>query len=471
MRKMRWILAGALVAVALMGCDDDGGSSASADQGVGGMGGAGGEGGMGGAGGTGGVGGMGGEGGTGGIALPAPMPLAGSWRLTVKLVDVGNLLVPFQLDVEVDEGARLLSRVVLKPADAAGAVGEPIAEITDVAVDLDGTFTFGIEGAVLPGAFSPTGSDVVMDMTFAAGTQRGAEDAFCGTVQGEVVTLMLPIAMSTFGASPWDTGLAPSSCDDDGPAMFPRIEAPSCPALMAGDNTLPSAELMRQVRIFAPDFAEGETYPLIMLWHGFGSSVENILMYSAMADFVAERGFILAVPSSTEGSGVEWASLTADDSVDAAYFDDLVTCLSSAFPVDPNRIHVTGFSAGGLWSGWLTVFRSEIIASVAAFSPGLIPPFTAPAEAVPFLGAWGGEADVAYDQDFNLLTPRLLGQLANAGHLAVGCDHGQGHDWQPAWTPWVLDFLLDHPKGLAEEPYAAGLPMAFPDFCNIVAAE
>ncbi|MCA9547715.1 MAG: hypothetical protein KC613_25100, partial [Myxococcales bacterium] len=418
----------------------------------------------------GGAGGMGGEG--GGIPQPAPMPQAGSWRFTVKLVDVGNLLVPFQMDLEVDEGARMITRLVMKPIlPADGSVGAPMVELMDIPVGEAGDFSFGFEGATLPGASSPTGSDVVLTFDFQANTKNGATDAFCGTLQGEVVTLSLPITMSTFGAAPWATGAAPTSCSDDGPVMFPRLPAEDCPMGVAGDNTLASAGLDRAVRVFVPELAEGQTYPLVLLWHGFGSSPDNILEYSGMADHVADRGFILAVPASTEGSGVEWASLTPDDSVDAALFDDLVTCLQTSLPVDPQRIHVSGFSAGGLWSGWLTVFRSEVIASVAAFSPGLIPNFQAPTQPIPVLAAWGGEADVAYDQDFNLMAPRLLGQLAGAGHFAVGCNHGLGHDWLPEWTPWVLDFLLDHPKGVGPEPYAAGLPAQFPEFCAVVEAE
>ena len=81
--------------------------------------------------------------------------------------------------------------------------------------------------------------------------------------------------------------------------------------------------------------------------------------------------------------------------------------------------------------------------------------------------AWGGPQDIAFDQNFDNLAHNLLAALLPAGHFVVACNHGQQHKWLPEFTPWALQFLLDHPRGVTPEPYAGGLPAVFPAFCEI----
>nr|ADI18896.1 hypothetical protein [uncultured delta proteobacterium HF0010_08B07] len=51
-------------------------------------------------------------------------------------------------------------------------------------------------------------------------------------------------------------------------------------------------------------------------------------------------------------------------------------------------------------------------------------------------------------------------------------NHDLEHVWETKFIPWVVRFLLDHPKGINELPYAVGLPDgAHPDYCEVVSAE
>ena len=75
-------------------------------------------------------------------------------------------------------------------------VSEPFAVASDVSVDENGQFVAAFENAVMPGDFSPTGSDVVFDLEFIGVVTGNA--SICGFVQGEVETLDLAPQQSTF---------------------------------------------------------------------------------------------------------------------------------------------------------------------------------------------------------------------------------------------------------------------------------
>jgi hypothetical protein len=129
-------------------------------------------------------------------------------------------------------------------------------------------------------------------------------------------------------------------------------------------------------------------------------------------------------------------------------------------------------SGGGLWTAYLTVFRSEAIASAVGMSSGLIPDYPEGATPIPYLAAWGGTEDLSYDQDFHILAQNLINDFNTDDRFLMACDHGQEHNWRAEFTPWVIRFLLDHPRGLGELPYADALPDGvYPDYCEVIEAE
>jgi predicted esterase len=392
------------------------------------------------------------------------------WFLKVKLVDVGGIISPFQVELKQNPDVPNVYTHFIIRAVKDGAVSEDLADITDVMIAQDGTFTVNLD-MVLPAAYSPTLSDVQLSLVLAA---QPFDAGFCGGITGELVTLGSMLTRSTFAAVPWEemTEMSPSSCEDQGPKSFPRVE--TCPALTTGENTFESAGLMRKVKIFTPagTTAESADLPLIFLWHGLGGTADDIEMDAQLSTFVEDQKFILAVPSSDAAvEGVEWASLSYEDSQDLAFFDDMVKCIGEGFPVDQNRIHTTGLSAGGLWTAYLSMTRSEVLASAVGMSSGLLPgyPSMAPARKIPYLVAWGGVNDIAYDQNFDQLAQSLITTLLGNSHFVLTCNHGQEHKWLPEFSPWVLKFLLDHPKDLAQEPYTSTetLPDVYPDYCMI----
>ncbi len=416
---------------------------------------------------------MAGETEAGEIPIPFdPTSLNGEWDLKIRLVDVGNIEVDFRVTIEASEVFNIdrFDMSVLKD----GEVSESIATVNDIEVAENGDFSLDITEAIIPGDFSPTGSNVTV--TFTLNSQLGGNSStssFCGEVTGEVVSLSLPITMSTFGAiEAGSNPTIPGSCNDEaGPMMLPRIE--TCPDLSAGMNMLSSGGYERGFEVILPsNYTEEMSWPLITLWHGFGSSPSEIKSYSNLEDYAESEGFIMVVPSSYPDGAVEWDSLAPGDSPDLAFYDDMIRCLSESFSVDSQRIHSTGLSAGGLWTAYLSVFRSDILASSVGMSSGLIPDYPMTSTAIPYLAAWGGEADVAYEQDFHILAQDLIADLSANDHFVMSCNHNLEHVWEAEFTPWVVRFMLDHPKGINELPYAGGLPEGvYPDYCEVVNAE
>jgi predicted esterase len=393
----------------------------------------------------------------------------GLYAMNFGVSAVGGLAVPFQLDVETtqtgDEPA-VFTRFELRAVGSGDTLSEVLTSAEETEVT-EADFRARLGEFVLPGAYSVTGSDVAIQATL-VGSQAGP-DGLCGEINGELVTFGIDLAGSTFGAVPWDLreGGVPTSCEAGPLEEIPRIEA--CPGLQAGMNTLTSGEVERTFEVVLPaDYDAGDVYPLVVVYHGFGGDIASMLDAAGLRPYADSHQVILVVPQGEDVGGTGGWDAFSDPrtNLDLVLFDDLVTCASESFSVDPQRLHVTGMSNGGLFTGYLLATRSSVIASAAPMSGGmgLAPTDTS---TLPVLALWGGESDFAFDQDFDLLTSEMIESLLGRGDFVVACDHGLGHSLDPSFWPWVLQFLLEHPEGVSPEPYAEELPEIFPDYCSI----
>jgi len=399
-------------------------------------------------------------------------PNDGEWRFTASIAELSGYKLPLQVDLvgtPAAGGGGVLNSLSLRAIAPDGVtVSDVLASLTDIPVAPDGKFNAPFEDVTLPGAFTITGSDVLVSVVF--GGEVRSPEFVCGTVTGQIITLDQALTMSTFGGVPAeDAGSEPPySCDSQGGgSQLPRLAAEQCPDLVAGENAFESAGQARTFRVYTPSsLPDGASPPVVFLWHGLGQPIDEIETMSALRDDVDAKGFVLVVPESL-ALPVEWDQLTSSDNVDLAFFDDMLTCLGAKLNVDPSRVYTAGLSAGALWSTYLTMFRSEQIAAAALFSGGLLVPYPAPAVKRPLLGAWGGVEDIAFEQNFDTLVRDLAAVVIPAGHFFVGCNHGQGHTWEPEFTPWALDFLFAHTTADEPSQLAAGLPESFPAYCAV----
>jgi polyhydroxybutyrate depolymerase len=91
--------------------------------------------------------------------------------------------------------------------------------------------------------------------------------------------------------------------------------------------------------------------PLVLVFHGGGSSPEAIAKISAMHRIAEHEGFIVAYPAGTShGAGLTWSpggTKTARRTSDVGFVADMIRDLRQRYAIDSTRIFAAGFSIGG----------------------------------------------------------------------------------------------------------------------------
>ena len=152
---------------------------------------------------------------------------------------------------------------------------------------------------------------------------------------------------------------------------------------------------------------------------------------------------------------------------DLALFDDMRTCLSQSLEVDLFRVSTTGFSAGALWTTFLTLRRADVLATAMLFSGGTEPAVTyqTPARPLPMFLAWGGPDDTYNGMlSFAETTANLSSELQEDGHFLVHCDHGYGHTVPYGLIGDVPTWLLAHRFG-EPSPFESGDLSELASYC------
>jgi dienelactone hydrolase len=240
----------------------------------------------------------------------------------------------------------------------------------------------------------------------------------------------------------------------------------TCPQFTDGLNEdFLSSGNNRQFRLALPDNPDGA--PVIFAWHWLGGSAQQAMDWLEFGELPQSENVIVVAPES-DGYPSEWRfDQESDNNPDATLFEDILACLVEQWDVDLGRVHTTGMSAGGLWSTWMILNRSEWLASAAPMSGGVLSNYyTSPTDPIPVMLIWGGPTDVYGSFSFDLASKDFSEDLQGDGHFVVECDHGSGHvpPDSPATLAW--DFFSEHPKA-EDSPWEAGLPTHLPSFCSL----
>ena len=286
--------------------------------------------------------------------------------------------------------------------------------------------------------------------------------------------LLLPLLLTACGereASLPSPLLADQPELPEGMAGLREISGGDCPDVSrSGWLELQSAGLERRVLLLLPDEVE-PGLPTVVAFHGMGGSPERFAETLRLEE-LARRGAIVVVPEAHESAPLTWGAGRGEG--DGMLIEDLRHCLWRDLEADLAGVHVTGFSAGGLWSTLMLLHASEILASATIYSGGELPPwirYRTPEIRVPTLLMWGGRRDVYVGRGFSVAfggaTRRLSEHLAADGHVVVRCDHGERHSVPAEAVAPMHEWTLSHRFG-EPSPASATARDALPSWCETV---
>ena len=169
-----------------------------------------------------------------------------------------------------------------------------------------------------------------------------------------------------------------------------------------------------------------------MFLHGAGSSAASVI--GLLADEAAEHPAIIFAPDSRSRT---WDVIQGGFGPDVEFIDGALTRLFSAWPVDPTRIALAGFSDGASYALSLGLGAGDLFSHVLAFSPG----FAAPAAQIgrPRVFVTHGVHDPVLPID--RCSRRVVPRLRHAGYDVTYEEFDGGHVVPPALARRALRWV------------------------------
>ena len=280
---------------------------------------------------------------------------------------------------------------------------------------------------------------------------------------------MLWTMLACVGGTTPDDGYTESATDSAPPTTAAPAPQPysggECPAFEHGRNTFTSAGKEREFLMKLPDDPYGA--PVWFNWHWLGGDAAGGMQYQDLND-VKNAGWIVVAPEALSNqAATEWAFMDSmDPTKDLTLFDDLISCLDAQFDIDNDRVYTTGMSAGGLWSTFLAMHRSEYLAAAAPLSGGTgqFMSYSTPERDLPVLLTWGGEDDLYSGLSFHDASLEFREDLQADGHWVGACVHDNGHNLPQGGTAYTLQFFTDHVYGADVVGFNG--ESVYPDWCS-----
>ena len=262
------------------------------------------------------------------------------------------------------------------------------------------------------------------------------------------------------------------------PTPDPVIPEPTgaCPTFGPAATQIavqPAGLPIRRARLWISEAAETLDGPLVLYWHGTGSSTAEAQygLGDANLQAILDAGGMVIAPESDPDSGTyPWfAVLDMAEDRDFRVADELVGCAAREVGIDVTRIHSIGMSAGGLQTTQIGFRRSSYIASVVTYSGGLIfarrPITDEPNNRFAAMIFHGGPDDFV-GVNFKDASERYWMLLDDLGHFAAICDHGMRHTIPVDARESVGAFFDAHPWGVTS-PWEDSLPTDYYAPCQL----
>ncbi len=258
------------------------------------------------------------------------------------------------------------------------------------------------------------------------------------------------------------------------PTALPTPSA-TCPTLESGMVSFLGSEVSLTV---GPNGVAG---PLLFYWHATGMTYTEVnTAFGDFMDEVASSGGVIASFTSTTGTGANTGNAVWYTG-DFAIADEVLACALEQGLVDPRRVHVSGYSAGGLQCGVMSRLRSGYVASVLCMSGGLVQAlsFTLdnfdlqdPSYSPSAIAAHGAAGLDVIGVDFSTCSAYYCGLGAAAGGVAIDCNDGGDHIASMASRARTMGAVatrfFDENRWGSPADYGGGLPSYFPAYCALV---
>lgn len=171
--------------------------------------------------------------------------------------------------------------------------------------------------------------------------------------------------------------------------------------------------------------------PLIVMLHGAtGDAARALRRIAPIADAA-----LVVLPDSL---GRSWDVLEGGYGPDIARIEAALARILAAWPIDPRRLAVAGFSDGASYALSLALMNGDLFTHCLAFSPGFVAPMRL--EGRPRLFLSHGTADAVLNID--LCTRRLVPKLRQAGYPLILREFEGGHEVPEAIALTALAFLM-----------------------------
>jgi len=175
----------------------------------------------------------------------------------------------------------------------------------------------------------------------------------------------------------------------------------------------------------------GQPLPLIVMLHGARSGAERTLRRLAP---VADQA-LLVLP---ESCGATWDIIAEGGyGPDIARIDAALARVFAAWPVDPARCAIAGFSDGASYAFSLALMNGDLFSHALVFSPGFAMPTCIHGKADFFVSH--GVLDEVLNIDFG--TRRLVKRLLDGGWGVRYVEFDGGHTLPEPVVRAALDFL------------------------------
>ncbi|MFE3496188.1 alpha/beta hydrolase family esterase [Streptomyces sp. NPDC059175] len=184
-------------------------------------------------------------------------------------------------------------------------------------------------------------------------------------------------------------------------APSPFSSAPATVGATAADTheQLHTDGGVREYVLHRPTTRNGTSRPLVIAFHGRGSSATGLREQSRLNAAADARGMLVAYPEGLRkawGAGNATTGQRPDPDTDVRFTESLVAELVRTEKADPRRVYVIGFSNGGSMALRMAAQRPALLAGAASVA-GQLPSGHAavkPTGAVPVMIIYGAEDPV-----------------------------------------------------------------------------